>query len=281
MLKISIKVLAFLMPLIIINQLILHTGFLFSTKNDYILCRNLQDSKPGKVNIKVFGSSRIEIGISPSMMEQGYKSKGVDVEVYNCGKNGRYPGWGLKMQEKFGSRCDIIIIEIIPEKNLMIGAYDLPSKQTWAMVFDQFLSFHLNHYFVIHHLPNLVSELRGRLPIKYMYTHPDGWTEAEYFMDTKRLNPLRDKIDSWALQALKDKGYLSGFDEFVLAVKEVQQRTGSQLVFLRMPVNGRIKVLNDQMLIESDIESKLHCISQCNLYRCESNSNIIQVCRRR
>ena len=186
--RFSCKVFLFLAMIISVNQLLIHAGYLFSTKNDYILIRNLQGTEHGKINIKVFGSSRIENGISPEWMEKGFKERGINTKVFNCGMNGRYLGWGLKMYEKYYDPCDIIIIEIITDKNLMFGSDHLPSKPTCEIYLDQCLCYFLNHYLVINQLPNLVSDIRGKLPIKYMNTHPDGWTEAHYYKDDKKTN---------------------------------------------------------------------------------------------
>ena len=239
------------------NQIYLSAGYLFSTKNEYVLIRNLKIHIPKKINIKVFGSSRIENGISPFMMENAFASKGIDARVFNCGKNGKYPGWGLTMQEEYFSKCDILLVELIPDRNQMIGADQTPAKLSWGSYLDQCLSYHLNHVCVIHHLPNLVSDLRGRLPIKYMYTHKNGWTETKYIKKTDRLNRVHEKVTSWAVESYNTKDYLQEENVYIKKVRSILKRTGAKLVFIRMPVNGIVKSLNDKMLNESRLVDNL------------------------
>ena len=257
MYKIILRGFLFIIPILGLNQLFLNAGYLFSTKNEYVLIRNLKTHQPGKINVKVFGSSRIENGISPYMMEMAFASKGIEARVFNCGINGKYPGWGLNMQEEYFSKCDILLVELIPDRNQMIGADQTPAKLSWGTYLDQCLSYHLNHVCVIHHLPNLVSDLRGRLPIKYMYTHKNGWTETKYIRKENRIQRVREKVRSWAIENFKTKEYLQGQNLYIDQVRNIEQRTGAKLVFIRMPVNGQTKYINDKILEESRLVENL------------------------
>lgn len=257
MTRLLLKIFLFLLPIIIFNQILIWQGYLFSTKNDYLLIRNLKANAPAKLTVKVFGSSRVENGISPEALEQGFKKNGIEAAVFNCGMNGRISGWGLQMFEKYSSPCDLAIIEIMPDKSLTDQGRNLVAKLPPATMIDQLFVYHLNHFMVIHQLPNLLSDIRGRLPIRYMKAHRDGWTEACYYKEEKRLKPIREKIHLWAERDLLSKEFLNGFGEFVSTVKHLQKRTGCKIIFLRMPVNGKTKLLNDQMLAESLLADKI------------------------
>jgi hypothetical protein len=172
------KIFIFILPFIIVNSIFLRVGYLFSSKNNSILIHNLKSYEPGKINIKFFGTSRIESGISPEDVENGFLmvDKNKKVKVSNCGMDAEMTGWGLMMQEKYFSPCDLMIIEVHPGKNPMQGI-DKTKKQFFISDYlDQFLSYYFSHFAVINNLPLLISDLRGRLPIKYMNAHINGWT---------------------------------------------------------------------------------------------------------
>jgi hypothetical protein len=214
------------------------------------LIHNLKSYEPGKINIKFFGTSRIESGISPEDVENGFLmvDKNKKVKVSNCGMDAEMTGWGLMMQEKYFSPCDLMIIEVHPGKNPMQGI-DKTKKQFFISDYlDQFLSYYFSHFAVINNLPLLISDLRGRLPIKYMNAHINGWTETQYYKEDSRLDPVKQKVAAWAEDDLKRKEFEQGWDQFIVEIKHIQKRSNCNLVFIRMPVKDKLLELNEELL---------------------------------
>ena len=247
-----LKTFIFILPAVIINNFLLLSGYLFSTKNDYVLIHNLRSYEPGKLNIKFFGTSRIENGISPDDIENGFSevTKRNKVQVNNCGMNSMMTGWGLMMQEKYFAPCDLMIIEIYPGKDPMQDNAKINLPISISSYLDQFISFYINHYLVVQYLPTLISDLRGRSPIKYMNAHLNGWTESHYYRENSRLDPIKKRVAGWAEDDLRIKEFIQGWDQFTTEIKHLQNHSSCKLMFIRMPVNGRLLEVNEEFITQ-------------------------------
>ncbi|MCX6248467.1 MAG: hypothetical protein NTW10_12140 [Bacteroidetes bacterium] len=216
---------------------------------------NLKTFTRGKVNIKFYGTSRIESGISPVDVERGITSKtgNTHASVQNCGMSAEVVGWGMKMQELYYATADVMVIEIHPGKNPMTGGtHGQIHKEFIVNMIDQYISFHLNHVFVLHYMANLLSELREKLVVKNMYTYLNGWTSVEYVEDPYRLNLVKKKVSQWAEEDLNKIDYMYGWDDLAKEIRTLQQRSGCRLIFIRMPVDGLLRDQNQVFLANFD-----------------------------
>jgi hypothetical protein len=257
--KFLIKILIFLLPWIITNFVLLKAGYFFSSKSEFVLIHNLKSYEPGKFNIKFYGTSRIENDISPDEVEKGFNENtyGKKARVFNCGMNTEMTGWGLRMQEKYFARCDLMVIEIYPGKNPMQSLNNPVGNISPSSYIDQLLSFHVNHYIVFQNLSNFISDLRDRLPVKYMRSNKNGWTELIYVHRKTRLDRIKTMFALWAEDDMKRKEYSQGWDIFAGKLKELQVRSKCGIAFIRMPVQGRVKELNDSIINQFDPMSYL------------------------
>jgi|WetSurMetagenome_2_1015567.scaffolds.fasta_scaffold54250_4 hypothetical protein len=250
MTKFIIKVSLFLIPILGLNAIYLLKGYLFSSKNEAVLIHNLKSHQEDAINIKFYGTSRIENGISPEDITIGMveKKKSIPLNIQNCGMNSQMTGWVLKMQEKYYSKCDLMVVEVHPGKNPMQGVEQIKKSVAESIYLNDLCSFVFNHYLLVQHLPNLISDIRGRLPFTYMYTHYNGWNEMRYFNDEKRINPIREKVARWAKDDLEKNKFTGGWDEFATLIRNLQNRSNCKLMFIRMPVDGLLRILNDSLI---------------------------------
>lgn len=245
----------FIFPLLVFNIIVLNAGYRYSYKNGYVMRHNLKTFTRGKVNIKFYGTSRIESGISPVDVERGITSKtgNTHASVQNCGMSAEVVGWGMKMQELYYATADVMVIEIHPGKNPMTGGtHGQIHKEFIVNMIDQYISFHLNHVFVLHYMANLLSELREKLVVKNMYTYLNGWTSVEYVEDPYRLNLVKKKVSQWAEEDLNKIDYMYGWDDLAKEIRTLQQRSGCRLIFIRMPVDGLLRDQNQVFLANFD-----------------------------
>jgi hypothetical protein len=260
-----IRMLIFIQPIIVLNFSFYFLGYLQNNKS--IVFLNCQIKKErydeNKINILCFGTSRFNSGISPEYLCHGMKK--INARNYSCENlsfNGQQPGYLLEEKLKhLTSPIDITLIEIFPTKDPLGRSIIFPRNLNEYL--NSYINFYISKYSTLNMFNSIfIDVIRKNLSQRYTYCHQDGWEEIIY--NNNRNNEGNNRLKNlWVKRArveLKTTNYKLTTIQYInyfKLLKEYKMKTSSILIFVRMPVDETLRIVQDSILLKLDLVNKI------------------------
>jgi hypothetical protein len=240
--RVYIKLTFFLIPLLLINGILLSSGFVFCTKNYFIIQKLLQtEFNKDRFVVRFYGTSRTACDISPDDFVYGMTNKysSAKIQCLNIGIDGEPPGYPLKLQSFYPVRTNLMVIEVFPERDPLAGCDGARLNLGTYQYFSEALKLLVNKTFVLNDLSNLVYIACGKLAYWSYNRHLNGWHEVNFLREGDGLENARNK---WAIENTiipsKDS-LMRQYEKYVKLIRKVNIQNKSKIIFIRMPVDGR------------------------------------------
>lgn len=265
MIKLIIKVSIFLIPLIILNFVFYHLGYLDNEKKYFILKQLIssKDSSSKNYNVLCFGTSRLNTGLSPSYLAKGMNNY-IDKKIncINLSFSAQQPGYLIQEKTKqITYSIDLTIIELYPTENPNRVSINLPKTPYESL--NEYLEYYFTKYSTINLMDQILkNNIRNNLAIKYTYTHEDGWEERTYNKNKNNNEIDRLKIE-WYNRAIKELNGIQldnityNYHKFIKTIRDYQEKTNTILCFVRMPVDGKLETIQDSILIKTKMIDRI------------------------
>jgi len=241
MLRFSLKVLIFLIPLIILNLFLLSFGFLFHQKNEYIINKLANYVPPtNTVNFLFIGSSRINCGISPDDFASSFNKLGIKVSATNLGIDATPAYLGLILARNNLKKYDYIIIEIFPGNPLISLSPYLIKKKPFQTIND-YLNFNLENFSAVQNLYSILLYWLNRNSTYYIDCHNNGFSELKLTSNYLSLMKTKHKwVEEESKSEQSSPSLAINYYRYLSYIKILIKNSKTKIIFITMPVDGKL-----------------------------------------
>jgi hypothetical protein len=216
----------------------------------YRIFKSVQDY-PDSLDVVFYGTSRTQLAVSPSAFSEKMKDLDRKTRCWNLGILAIFDA-GIKAHVENVKKADIVVIEQFAlQFSTPFVAYDRFEKiknETWRFYIEDMAKQRLGKSFMIIRI-NIFPSLFYKSFHKFE-THGNGWTEVVFtenqdVIDTLKKNEFdanTASLDQIPIEKARaaQKRYLALFDKI--------KKNGALLVILRMPVGGKLREREDELL---------------------------------
>jgi hypothetical protein len=223
---------------------LLKSGYLFHGKNVYKI-NELAKFEPPKntLNFLFVGSSRIDCGISPEDFAIPFKKHGISLTVTNLGIDGNNALVGLVLAKENLRKYNFIVLEASAGNPLQNnGVY-------------------LKKYFILKDLYSLILYWSGRSVMYYINCHENGYLEAKNGHNKQAVLKAKQQNLEFSNSLIKTKqSHSFEYDQYCKNIKFLLKGSKSKLIFIIMPVGGKIK---ESLFLNFRFEDPFALLKKC------------------
>jgi hypothetical protein len=197
------------------------------------------------LNFLFVGSSRIECGISPQDFLEPYKNSGINVNAVNIGIEGGNSYTGLMLAKMNPKKYDYLVIEVFPGDPLAYNS-SLLEKNHPDRAISMFFSYYLGKYLVLQNSYSLLLYAINRSPIYYRDCQENGFVEIRHGNNKIALQKTKQKNKAFVEYiAHDDRSFAGNYVLFCSHIKHLLKNSKPNIIFLIMPVDGKIAEYQD------------------------------------
>lgn len=217
------------------------------------LFQSVQDY-PDSLDVIFYGTSRTQVGISPAAFNEQMEELGRKTKCWNLGILAIFDS-GIKAHLENRTKADIVVIEQFglqfSTPLIEFDRFEKVKAETWRYHVEDAIAYNLARSFMIFR-ENIIPSLFYKSFLKFE-THGDGWTEVVFTGSEDTIRTLeKNELDANTKpfdRVPMDKARLAQ-QKYLEMFKKILER-GAQLVILRMPVGGKLKKWENELLSES------------------------------